>query len=85
MNGEQDQLREHRTTMVSEDLPHGPPGPHLRAYLESPPEDSAARRAIAFGTDLSLTWRRMWYTSPDERMHELLERVRASRPRMPRS
>lgn len=50
----------------------------LRAYLQNPPAGSAARRAIEFGIDLSLTYRNMFELSMAERLQKFDEHVAAA-------
>ena len=63
------------------DPKRGDPDAFVR-YLRNPPKDSAARRAMEFGIDLSLTFSNMFGRSMADRLARLDERLGAgSRPR----
>jgi len=53
----------------------------FQEYLRDPPVDSAARRAIEFGIDLSITYRNMFALTMADRLRELDARVAAAQKR----
>jgi hypothetical protein len=53
----------------------------FREYLRDPPADSAARRAIDFGIDLTITHRNMFSRTMADRLRELDAHVASGRER----
>jgi hypothetical protein len=53
----------------------------FRDYLRDPPADSAARRAMAFGIDLSITYRNMFSLTMADRLRKLDAHVAAAHER----
>jgi hypothetical protein len=53
----------------------------FREYLRDPPADSAARRAVEFGIDLTITHRNMFSLTMADRLRKLDAHVAAAHER----